>query len=74
MSVSWNADGSRIVSGSGDKTLKVWDAATGKAVLTLEGHSGAVMSVSWNADGSRIVSGSFDKTLKVWDAVTGEAL
>ena len=35
-------DGRRVVSASGDKTLKVWDVATGKCVATLEGHSGIV--------------------------------
>ena len=35
-------DGRRVVSGSGDKTLKVWDVATGKCVATLKGHSSNV--------------------------------
>ena len=36
-------DGRRVVSGSGDETLKVWDVATGKCVATLKGHSGEVL-------------------------------
>ena len=66
-SVSFSPDGKRIVSGSGDQTLKVWDAQTGQETLTLKGHSGSVRSVSFSPDGKRIVSGSKDNTLKVWD-------
>ena len=55
------------MSGSGDNTLKVWDAQTGQETLTLKGHSKSVTSVSFSPDGKRIVSGSWDKTVKVWD-------
>jgi WD40 repeat protein len=53
---------------------KVWDAAGGKELFTLEGHSGGVMSASFSPDGRRIVTGSDDQTAKVWDAATGEEL
>ena len=55
------------MSGSGDNTLKVWDAQTGKETLTLKEHSRLVNSVSFSPDGKRIVSGSWDDTVKVWD-------
>ena len=71
-SVSFSPDGSRIVSGSYDNTVRVWDAVSGECVLgPLEGHTGSVRSVSFSPDGSRIVSGSWDKTVRVWDAVSG---
>ena len=60
----------RIVSGGENKTLKVWDAATGEETLTLTGHTGGVRSVAFSPDGQRIVSGSDDRTLKVWDVTT----
>ena len=70
-SVSFDGTGSRIVSGSEDTTVRVWDVATGACVQTLEGHSGDVNSVSFDVTGSRILSGSEDKTVRVWDVATG---
>ena len=65
------AEGNRAVSASGDRTLKVWDLETGRALRTLEGHSAYVSGVAVTADGRRAVSASGDKTLKVWDLETG---
>ena len=63
-----------IVSGSGDKTVHIWNAATGECVRVLEGHSYSVWSVSLSADASMIVSGSDDKTVRIWNAATGECV
>ena len=60
-SVAFSPDGKRIVSGSGDRTVKVWDATTGQETLTLKGHTRTVRSVAFSPDGKRIVSGSEDK-------------
>jgi WD40 repeat protein len=65
-------DASYIVSGSWDKTLKIWDAATGKERATLKGHTAKIDACAISPDGSYIVSGSEDKTLKIWDAATGK--
>ena len=65
-------DGARIVSGSFDKTIRIWDAKTGKALSEpFKGHTRFVSSVGFSPDGARIVSGSDDNTLKIWDATTG---
>ena len=69
-SVAVSADGKRIVSGSGDKKVKVWDAETGQNLLTLDGHTDQVKGVAVSPDGKRIVSGSGDTTVKVWHAET----
>ncbi len=66
-SVAWSPDGKRILSGSNDNTLKVWDAETGQELLSLKGHTAFVTSVAWSPDGKRIVSGSWDNMLKIWD-------
>jgi WD40 repeat protein len=62
------------MSGSDDNTVRLWDAVTGAALQTLEGHSDWVSSVAFSPDGKQVVSGSRDKTVRLWDAVTGAAL
>ncbi|KAF5340229.1 hypothetical protein D9611_007939 [Ephemerocybe angulata] len=71
--VAFSWDGMKIVSGSGDKTVRVWDALTGKVQAVLEGHSNAVWSVAFSPDGEHVVSGSYDATVRVWSALTGRA-
>ena len=56
-----------LVSGSSDKTIKVWDIESGNQLFTLWGHQAPVLSVVVTPDGKRVISGSSDKTLKVWD-------
>ncbi|MGK0187511.1 MAG: WD40 repeat protein/tetratricopeptide (TPR) repeat protein [Verrucomicrobiales bacterium] len=73
-SVFFSPDGTRIVSGSRDNTVKLWDADTGNEIASLEGHSERVTSVAFSPDGSRIVSGSFDNTVKLWDVATGNEI
>jgi hypothetical protein len=70
-SVCLSADGSRIISGSVDSTIKIWNAATGACEMSLEGHNDSVRSVCISVDGSRIISGSKDKTINIWNAATG---
>jgi eukaryotic-like serine/threonine-protein kinase len=70
-SASFNANGTRIVTGSSDKTAKVWDAQTGTEILALTGHADIVFTASFGANGTRIVTGSGDKSVKVWDAQLG---
>jgi WD40 repeat protein len=67
-------DGEHIVSGSWDKTLKVWDLDTGSLLRSLEGHTGSVNAMVVTPDGEHIVSASLDKTLKVWDLANGTLL
>ncbi|NDD57575.1 MAG: hypothetical protein EBZ44_07715, partial [Verrucomicrobia bacterium] len=57
-SVSFSPDGTKIVSGSGDKSIRIWDATSGTQIHQLDGHSSDVRSVSFSPDGTKIVSGS----------------
>jgi WD40 repeat protein/sterol desaturase/sphingolipid hydroxylase (fatty acid hydroxylase superfamily) len=65
-----SADGRRIVSGSFDRTVRVWDAITAKELATLGGHSGPVYAVACSAGGEWLVSGGDDRTVRVWDLAT----
>jgi WD40 repeat protein len=72
--VALTPDGRRVVSGSWDNTLRVWDLEKGETIRTLQGHSSAVTAVALTPDGCRGVSGSWDNTLQVWDLGTGQTL
>ncbi|KAI9734446.1 MAG: hypothetical protein M1818_006835 [Claussenomyces sp. TS43310] len=63
---------SRMVSGSGDNTARIWDCDTGTPVHTLKGHTSWVLAVSWSPDESRIATGSMDNTVRMWDPKTGK--
>ena len=70
--MAFSPDGKRLASASLDRTVKVWDAATGQETLTLKGHTGWSLSVAFSPDGKRLASASGDRTVKVWDAATGQ--
>ncbi|WP_237396853.1 WD40 repeat domain-containing protein [Okeania sp. KiyG1] len=55
-----------MISGSSDRTLKIWDIQTGEELLTLSGHTGGVRTVAKLPEG-QVVSGSSDNTIKVWN-------
>lgn len=62
----------RVVSGSRDATLRVWDIETGQCLHVLMGHVAAVRCVQY--DGRRVVSGAYDFMVKVWDPETETCL
>ncbi|KIK35362.1 hypothetical protein CY34DRAFT_587433, partial [Suillus luteus UH-Slu-Lm8-n1] len=73
LSVSFSPDGTRIVTGSADNTVRLWDAVTGQPVSEpLRGHTSSVTSVSFSPDGTRIATGSLDNIVRLWDAGTGQ--
>jgi len=70
LAAAYSPEGGRIVTGSADRTAKVWDAGSGKELIRLVGHKEPIRSVAFSPDGRRIVTGSWDGTAKVWDATT----
>jgi len=71
-SLVFSPDGTSLVSGSCDKTIKLWDMQTGGVVKTFHGHTGYIYSVSISPDSTTIVSTSGDETIRLWDVQTGE--
>jgi WD40 repeat protein len=70
--VTFSSDGRSLVSGSDDKTVKLWDVQTGGTIQTFSGHNKLVHCVSISMDSAKIASGSFDDTIRVWNVQTGE--
>jgi len=70
--LTFSPDGTMLVSGSHDKTIKLWDMQTGGVVKTFQGHTGWVYSVSISPNCTIIASGSGDETVRLWDIQTEE--
>jgi WD40 repeat protein len=71
---AFSADGRRIATASADKTASIWDAETGKLVVSLGGHQKAVSSVAFSREGRRVLTGSEDGTARIWDVETGKTI
>ncbi|MEC4881800.1 MAG: WD40 repeat domain-containing protein, partial [Scytonema sp. PMC 1070.18] len=72
--VAVTPDGKQVISGSGDKTLNLWNLENAQEVYTLIGHSGWVNAVTITLDGKQAISGSRDYTLKVWNLETAQEM
>ena len=86
--IAFSHDGALLASASDDNTIKLWDAATGVTLKTLEGHThsaasveffrgnivGWVPSITFSLDSTLLASASRDKTVRLWDTTTGTAL
>lgn len=74
MSAAYSPDGAHVVTASLDMKIIIWDATTGKLLLTLKGHTRCVYGAAYSPDGTRIVSAGGDRKIIIWDAVTGKPL
>ena len=69
-SVAFSPDGQRVLAGSSDQSVRLWNAFSGALIHEFKGHSGAVSSVAFSPDGQRVLSGSSDQSVRLWDAAS----
>jgi dipeptidyl aminopeptidase/acylaminoacyl peptidase len=73
-SAAFSPDGERVITGSHDKSARIWDVRTGRALTEQLKHTGRLEAVHFSPDGERVLTASEDGTLRIWDAHTGLSL
>jgi WD40 repeat protein len=76
VSLAWSPDGSQVAGGQADHRLQVWDALSGKKLLTLEeaGSPPAVTAIAWSPNGQILAGGRGNHTMQLWNPRTGKKL
>jgi WD40 repeat protein/serine/threonine protein kinase len=72
--MAWSADGKTLASGSLDKEVRLWEAASGKLLYTLRGHSQAVWDLAWSPDGRMLAAAGYMDVIRIWDPKSGKSL
>ena len=72
--LAFSPDGRRLITGSLEGDVDVWDASTGRELDALSGNLGQVLDISFSPDGTRVATSSTDGTVRLWDLRTGQQL
>ena len=71
--MAFSPDGRLVLTGSQDSTARLWQAATGKPLATLSGHTGTITTVAFSPNG-QVLTGSSDSTARLWEALATQSL
>lgn len=72
--VAWLPDGSRLISGSEDRTIRIWEVENGLMVASLTGHQTGITAMALSPKGEKLASGDSDGTIIIWDLTSNEQL
>ena len=68
---AFDLQGKLLATAASDGMIKLYDAAAGRHIMTLQGHTHHVLSVAFSPDGNRLASSSVDGSVRIWDTTTG---
>jgi WD40 repeat protein len=74
LTAAFNPLGTEVVAASKDGTARIWDVASGKPLMTLNGHAGPVFSAAFSPDGRKLVTASEDGEIRILDGESGKQL